>query len=68
MDIEAFRKAGYAAIDQICEYYETLRERPVKAEVEPGYLIEALPGRLTFIVIALEGKDTRIWKWHSPGL
>ncbi|ORX34523.1 putative aromatic-L-amino-acid decarboxylase [Kockovaella imperatae] len=43
MDIEAFRKAGYAAIDRICDYYATLAERPVKAEVKPGYLINALP-------------------------
>lgn len=38
-----FRKAGYAAIDQICDYYSTLHERPVKATVEPGYLLEQLP-------------------------
>lgn len=48
MDIEQFRKAGYAAIDAICDYYQTMRDRPVKAEVEPGYLIEALPGEVRF--------------------
>jgi aromatic-L-amino-acid decarboxylase len=46
MDIEQFRKAGYATIDSICDYYETMRDRPVKAQVEPGYLIEALPGEI----------------------
>ncbi|KAK1926326.1 putative aromatic-L-amino-acid decarboxylase [Papiliotrema laurentii] len=43
MDIEAFRKAGYAAVDSICDYYATLQDRPVKAEVLPGYLIDSLP-------------------------
>lgn len=35
--------SGYAAIDQICDYYQTLNERPVKSEVKPGYLLEQLP-------------------------
>ncbi|KIR36426.1 aromatic-L-amino-acid decarboxylase [Cryptococcus deuterogattii CA1014] len=43
MDIEEFRKAGYAAVDAICNYYEQLPKKPVKAEVEPGYLLEKLP-------------------------
>ncbi|KAA1472514.1 hypothetical protein DENSPDRAFT_821425 [Dentipellis sp. KUC8613] len=43
MDIEQFRKAGYQAIDRICDYYYSLREKPVVAEVEPGYLRRALP-------------------------
>ncbi len=43
MDIEQFRKQGYAAVDAICAYYEGLASRPVKSEVEPGYLVEALP-------------------------
>lgn len=43
MDIERFRRAGYQAIDQICEYYSTLHERPVASQVEPGYLRRALP-------------------------
>ena len=34
---------GYAAVDAICNYYETLQSRPVKAEVMPGYLIDSLP-------------------------
>lgn len=38
-----FERAGYAAIDQICDYYQTLNERPVKSEVKPGYLLEQLP-------------------------
>lgn len=40
-----FRKAGYAAIDQICDYYKTMEQRPVVSQVEPGYLRKLLPGR-----------------------
>ncbi|KZV90786.1 hypothetical protein EXIGLDRAFT_837549 [Exidia glandulosa HHB12029] len=43
MDIEEFRKQGYAAIDRICDYYATLEERPVVSQVEPGYLRKLLP-------------------------
>ncbi|OAX40527.1 hypothetical protein K503DRAFT_781319, partial [Rhizopogon vinicolor AM-OR11-026] len=44
MDIEQFRKAGYQAIDRICDYYTSLRDRPVTSQVEPGYLRKLLPG------------------------
>nr|XP_019047344.1 aromatic-L-amino-acid decarboxylase [Kwoniella bestiolae CBS 10118]OCF26274.1 aromatic-L-amino-acid decarboxylase [Kwoniella bestiolae CBS 10118] len=43
MDIEEFRKAGYAAIDSICDYYANISQVPVKAKVQPGYLIDQLP-------------------------
>ncbi|EIW80802.1 hypothetical protein CONPUDRAFT_144722 [Coniophora puteana RWD-64-598 SS2] len=43
MDIEQFRKAGYQAIDRICEYYYSLQDKPVQSQVEPGYLRKALP-------------------------
>lgn len=43
MDIEQFRRAGYEAIDRICDYHATLQSRPVTARVEPGYLTGALP-------------------------
>lgn len=36
-------RPGYAAVDAICNYYEQLSQKPVKAEVEPGYLLEKLP-------------------------
>ncbi|BEJ10639.1 hypothetical protein CspHIS471_0100610 [Cutaneotrichosporon sp. HIS471] len=42
MDVEQFRKAGYAAIDQICDYYTSLEQRDVKSAVKPGYLLEQL--------------------------
>ncbi|GJE86309.1 aromatic-L-amino-acid decarboxylase [Phanerochaete sordida] len=43
MDIEAFRKAGYQAIDRICDYYYSLEQKPVASQVHPGYLRELLP-------------------------
>ncbi|KAI6131246.1 pyridoxal phosphate-dependent transferase [Pisolithus croceorrhizus] len=43
MNIEEFRRAGYEAIDRICDYHSTLQDRPVSARVEPGYLRRALP-------------------------
>ncbi|KAJ6593608.1 pyridoxal phosphate-dependent transferase [Mycena capillaripes] len=43
MDVEAFRKAGYAAIDRICDYYTNLAARPVSSTVQPGYLAPLLP-------------------------
>nr|XP_018265527.1 aromatic-L-amino-acid decarboxylase [Kwoniella dejecticola CBS 10117]OBR87685.1 aromatic-L-amino-acid decarboxylase [Kwoniella dejecticola CBS 10117] len=43
MDIEQFRKAGYAAVDSICDYYANIQNVPVKAQVQPGYLIDQLP-------------------------
>jgi aromatic-L-amino-acid decarboxylase len=43
MDVEQFRKAGYAAIDRICDYYISLASRPVSSSVQPGYLAPLLP-------------------------
>ncbi|KAF8318581.1 pyridoxal phosphate-dependent transferase [Cantharellus anzutake] len=43
MDVEGFRKAGYEAIDNICDYYGSLASRPVAAQVEPRFLVDALP-------------------------
>ncbi|CDZ97260.1 aromatic-l-amino-acid decarboxylase [Phaffia rhodozyma] len=40
MDIETFRKAGYQAIDRICDYYASLENRDVVSAVQPGYLIK----------------------------
>lgn len=39
-----FRKAGYDAIDRICAYYYSLREKPVVAQVKPGFLRDLIPG------------------------
>lgn len=38
-----FRRAGYAAIDRICDYYTNIEQRPVVPQVEPGFLVRALP-------------------------
>ncbi|KDN44103.1 PLP-dependent transferase [Tilletiaria anomala UBC 951] len=43
MDIEQFRNAGYAVVDQICEYYKNLEQRPVWAPVKPGFLGKSIP-------------------------
>ncbi|KAJ7502871.1 pyridoxal phosphate-dependent transferase [Mycena galericulata] len=43
MDVEQFRKAGYAAIDRICDYYTNLDSKPVSSSVQPGYLAPLLP-------------------------
>ncbi|KAI0922914.1 hypothetical protein AcW1_002567 [Taiwanofungus camphoratus] len=43
MDIEEFRKAGYQAIDRICDYYYSLSQRPVIPPVQPGFLLKSLP-------------------------
>ncbi|KAG2153412.1 pyridoxal phosphate-dependent transferase [Suillus clintonianus] len=68
MDIEHFRRAGYQAIDRICDYYISLRDRPVSSQVEPGYLRKALPASAP-----TEGEDFQLiaddyQKYIIPGL
>jgi aromatic-L-amino-acid decarboxylase len=41
--VDSFRKAGYAAVDRICDYYASLAERPVSAQVQPGFLSASIP-------------------------
>lgn len=43
MDIEQFRKAGYQAIDNICDHFYNLQNLPVRPDVEPGFLAKSLP-------------------------
>lgn len=43
MDIEGFRKAGYAAVDRICDYYASLSTLPVSSAVAPGFLSHSIP-------------------------
>ncbi|KAI9848597.1 MAG: hypothetical protein M1837_007266 [Sclerophora amabilis] len=43
MDSKQFREAAHAAIDEICNYYDTIEERRVLSNVEPGYLRKLLP-------------------------
>ncbi|WFD43724.1 hypothetical protein MPSI1_002388 [Malassezia psittaci] len=35
--------AAHAAVDQICDYYQTIEQRPVTSQVERGYLAKRLP-------------------------
>ncbi|PBK82835.1 PLP-dependent transferase [Armillaria gallica] len=43
MDVEQFRKAGYQAIDRICDYYYSLQNKLVVARVQLGYLKALVP-------------------------
>ncbi|KAK8080015.1 hypothetical protein PG997_007833 [Apiospora hydei] len=43
MDSKEFREAAISSIDQIVKYYDTIEERKVVSEVEPGYLRKLLP-------------------------
>lgn len=43
MTPEQFRQHGHQLIDLIADYRQTIAERPVMAQVEPGYLKAALP-------------------------
>ncbi|KIJ40178.1 hypothetical protein M422DRAFT_210014 [Sphaerobolus stellatus SS14] len=74
MDIEEFRKAGYQAIDRICDYFYSLGDRNVLSKVEPGYLRKALPAQApeegeNFDKIADDFKDLilpGITHWQHP--
>ncbi|KJA20004.1 hypothetical protein HYPSUDRAFT_88967 [Hypholoma sublateritium FD-334 SS-4] len=68
MDIEQFRKAGYQAIDRICDYYYSLNEQSVISKVEPGYLREHIP-----LAAPEKGEDMQViaddyQKYIIPGL
>ncbi|KAK9329818.1 pyridoxal phosphate-dependent transferase [Lipomyces starkeyi] len=43
MDPEEYRRAAYASVDYIVDYYKTITERQVVSDVEPGYLRQLLP-------------------------
>ncbi|PWN46129.1 PLP-dependent transferase [Ceraceosorus guamensis] len=43
MDVETFRRAAHAAVDEICDHYLSMRDKPVTAQVKPGFLTDALP-------------------------
>ncbi|KAI9836099.1 MAG: hypothetical protein M1819_001715 [Sarea resinae] len=43
MNSDQFRVAAHAAVDEIINYYDTLPERRVLSDVEPGYLQKLLP-------------------------
>lgn len=43
MEAEDFRKCGKELVDLIANYMETIRQRPVLPDVQPGYMQELLP-------------------------
>lgn len=43
MDAEQFREFGKATVDYIADYFETIRDRPVLSNVQPGYLGDLIP-------------------------
>ncbi|SCZ95906.1 BZ3500_MvSof-1268-A1-R1_Chr8-1g09875 [Microbotryum saponariae] len=43
MDREQFRKAGYAAIDWVCDYFENLETLDVMPSVQPGDICKQIP-------------------------
>ena len=43
MSIEEFRRYGHQLVDWIGDYFASLDERPVLAQIEPGDLIKQLP-------------------------
>ncbi|KAK0194309.1 pyridoxal phosphate-dependent transferase [Armillaria mellea] len=43
MNVEQFRKAGYQAIDRICDHYYSLQNKAVVPNVQPGYLKALIP-------------------------
>ncbi|KAG6813747.1 hypothetical protein H0H92_007699 [Tricholoma furcatifolium] len=66
MDIE--QKAGYQAIDRICDYYYSLEKVPVLSAVEPGYLKQHIP-----LTAPEQGEDFQVIaddyeKFIIPGL
>ncbi|SPO48706.1 related to Aromatic-L-amino-acid decarboxylase [Moesziomyces antarcticus] len=68
MDIEGFRKAGYAAVDRICDYYASLAERPVSAQVQPGFLSASIPTSAPEIGEAWERIDNDYHSVIMPGI
>ena len=45
MDANDFRKRGKQMVDYIADYMETVHERRVLPEVQPGYLRDMLPSK-----------------------
>lgn len=43
MNSEEFRKAAHSAVDEIIDYFDTIQDRRVVSDVEPGYLRKLLP-------------------------
>ena len=46
MNEAEFRKAGYAAIDNIIDYHRSLGSRKPVPDVKPGFLLDQLPEKI----------------------
>lgn len=42
---EEFRKDGKQMVDYICDYVNTMDQRPVAPTIDPGYLVPLLAGK-----------------------
>ena len=47
--LTSFRAAAYRAVDRICDYFDTLEQRPVAPPVERGFLARALPAEAPLV-------------------
>lgn len=43
-NFEEFRKHGKQMVDYICDYVQTMDQRPVAPTIDPGYLVPLLAG------------------------
>ncbi|XP_076827335.1 aromatic-L-amino-acid decarboxylase [Brachyhypopomus gauderio] len=74
MDVEEFRKRGKEMVDYIANYLETIEQRQVYPDVEPGYLRSLIPEEAPDEPEAYENlvEDIErvimpgITHWHSP--
>ncbi|WP_406042785.1 pyridoxal-dependent decarboxylase [Micromonospora sp. NBC_00898] len=75
MDPEEFRRAGYAVVDWIADYWTTLDRRPVTSQDAPGAVAAALPAGPTErgepVEAVLADLDSliapRLTHWQHPG-
>ncbi|MBM0229373.1 aspartate aminotransferase family protein [Micromonospora sicca] len=75
MDPEEFRRAGYAVVDWIADYWTTLGQRPVTSQDPPGAVAAALPAGPTDrgepVESLLADLDSviapRLTHWQHPG-
>ncbi|MBF8747496.1 DOPA decarboxylase [Pseudomonas monteilii] len=68
MTPEQFRQYGHQLIDLIADYRQNIAERPVMAQVEPGYLKQALPSQAPQQGEAFEAILSDVDKLLMPGL
>lgn len=75
MDPEEFRRAGYAVVDWIADYWTTLGKRPVTSQDPPGAVVAALPANppehgepIQKVLADLDTLITpRLTHWQHPG-